>query len=449
MILNFPDNFKWGAASAAHQIEGAYNVDGKSLGIWDALYEGNVKYNENGHTACDHYNRFKEDVAIMKEMGLNTYRFSISWPRVMPEKGKVNQAGLNFYKELINELLEAGIEPMVTLYHWNMPMWVYEEGGWKDSRIVENFADFVEVIVKEFSNKVSNWITLNEPACFIGNGYVTGNHAPFINSLENVNEIPELVSVLTKNVLLAHGRAVQVIREHAILLATIGISINGTLIEPKNHTEAEIEHAKNRMFDDYGLFATVSWWADPILKRRLPDLMKPLINETELDIISQPIDFLGFNSYTTSNYDEWTVDRDEIYPGMPRTSMGWTITPNALYWAAKLIFDRYDMPLMITENGMANIDFVSMDGNVYDPQRIDFLRGYLKGLQQATEEGVPVKGYLYWSIMDNFEWAEGYDPRFGLIYVDYQTQKRTRKESSYWYEKVIKSNSIEVPEINK
>jgi len=444
VILEFPKQFVWGAASAAHQIEGAYNEDGKGLGIWDALTEGHVKHEENGHIACDHYNRYKEDVAIMKEMGLKSYRFSISWPRIVPEKGKINEKGLEFYKKLVNELLEAGIEPMVTLYHWNMPMWVYEENGWHNERIVEYFADYVEVVVRALSDKVSNWMTLNEPACFIGNGYVMGNHAPFENNLQDLNALPSVVAKLSKNVLLAHGNAVQTIKTHAVLSPKIGIALNGTLIEPKNSTQSELDKAKGKMFSDIGLFGTVSWWADPIVLRRLPEPMKDLIEEHELDIIAEPIDFIGYNCYTTSNYDDWVADHDKIYPGMPRTAMGWTITPNALYWAMKFIYERYNLPLMITENGMTNVDFVAMDGKVYDPQRVEFLKFYLKGLHQAIIEGVPVIGYMYWSIMDNFEWAEGYEPRFGLIHVDYRTQKRTRKESSYWYEKLIRSNALEL-----
>lgn len=444
MELIFPETFVWGAASAAHQIEGAYNSDGKGLGIWDALAQGHVKRGENGHVACDHYHRYKEDVAIMKEMGLKAYRFSISWPRVMPEEGKVNEKGLAFYVNLVDELLDADIEPMVTLYHWNMPMWVHEQGGWHNPKIIGHFEAFVEVIVKALSSKVSKWMTFNEPACFIGNGYITGEHAPFEKRLDDLNAIPEVVALLSKHVLLAHGKAVQLIRKHAILTPKVGLALNGTLIEPKDNTEESLQAAKDKMFSDFGLFGTFSWWADPIILGRIPDPMKSIFNEDEISIVNQSIDFLGYNCYSTSNYDEWMPDSDPGYPGMPRTAMGWAITPNALYWAMKFFYERYNLPLMITENGMTNIDFVTMDGKVQDPQRIDFLKRYLKGLHQAIEEGVPVLGYLYWSILDNFEWAEGYEPRFGLVYVDYQTQERTRKASSYWYEQLIHSNILNI-----
>lgn len=447
MELKFPEGFLWGAASAAHQIEGAHDIDGKTLGIWDALAEGHVKRNENGHIACNHYHLFKEDVAIMKEMGLKAYRFSISWPRVVPEEGKVNEQGLAFYINLVDELLEAGIEPMVTLYHWNMPMWVHEQGGWHNEKIIDNFSFFVEVVVKALSAKVSNWMTFNEPACFIGNGYITGEHAPFEKRLEDLTAIPQVVALLSKHVLLAHGKAVQIIRAQAKLPAKVGIALNGTLVEPQDTSSEKIEVAKAKMFSDYALFGTFSWWADPIVLGRIPEPMQAMINNEEIKMINQPIDFLGYNCYSTSNYDEWMPDHDPTYPGMPRTAMGWTITPNALYWAMKFFFERYKLPMIITENGMTNVDFVAMDGKVHDPQRVDFLRGYLKGLHQSIEEGIPVFGYLYWSILDNFEWAEGYDPRFGLVYVDYRTQKRTRKESSYWYEKVIKTNSLDIPEL--
>lgn len=444
MKLTFPKEFLWSAASAAHQVEGAYDTDGKGLGIWDALVEGHVKHNETGHIACDHYHRYKEDVALMKEMGLKAYRFSISWPRVMPEKGVVNEKGILFYQNLVNELVEAGIEPMVTLYHWNMPMWVYEEGGWHDERIVEYFAEYVEVVVKALSDKVSKWMTLNEPACFIGNGYVMGDHAPFENNLSDVNVLQEFSAKISRQVLLAHGRAVQVIREHAVLPPLVGLALNGTLIEPKDNSNQEKEIAKAKMFSDFGLFGTFSWWADPMVLGRIPEPMVGIVSEEDMKIINQPLDFLGYNCYTTSNFDEWMPNHDPIYPGMPRTAMGWTITPNALYWAMKFFYERYQLPLMVTENGMTNVDFVALDGKVYDQPRIEFLKYYLKSLHQAIEEGVPVIGYSYWSIMDNFEWAEGYEPRFGLIHVDYRTQKRTRKESSYWYESVCRTNAIDL-----
>lgn len=442
MSLTFPKDFIWGAASAAHQVEGAHDIDGKGPGIWDALVEGHVKNNETGHQACDHYHRYKEDVALMKEMGLKAYRFSISWPRVMPEKGKVNEQGLMFYKNLVNELVQAGIEPMVTLYHWNMPMWVYEEGGWHEDAIIDYFAEYTEVVVKALSDKVSHWMTLNEPACFIGNGYVTGDHAPFENNMTDVYALPAFTAKISRPVLLAHGRAVQVIREHAILPPKIGVALNGTLIEPTDDSPEALEIAKAKMFSDMALFGTFSWWADPMVLGRIPEPLKDIISDEELQIINQPLDFLGYNCYTTSNFDEWMPDHDPIYPGMPRTAMGWTITPNALYWAMKFFYERYQLPMMVTENGMTNVDFVALDGKVYDQPRIEFLKYYLSGLHKATAEGVPVMGYMYWSIMDNFEWAEGYEPRFGLIYVDYRTMERTRKASSYWYEELCRTNIL-------
>lgn len=447
--MGFSKDFLWGAASAAYQIEGAYHEDGKGMGIWDTFTRepGHIAHGENGDMACDHYHRYKEDVALMKKIGLKSYRFSVSWPRVLPlGTGEVNQAGLRFYQNLVEELLLAGIEPMITLYHWNLPEALYEKGGWKNPESVQWFAGYAELITNMFGGKVKYWITFNEPQLFVGGGLAGGFHAPFEKNEDT------MVMQITKNVLLAHGKAVQIIRKNCGSDVKIGFAPTGDCVIPANSSAESIEEARRQSFavDPFMFPAGNTWWADPIFKGDFPQEAKellgdklPKITDEEWKIISQPLDFYGFNIYQAGGnpfppnpfgYDRYS------YQGSPRTAMGWNITPDILYWCCRFFYERYGKPLMITENGMACYDLVSLDGQVHDPVRIDFIHRYLLGLKKAVEEGIPVLGYQYWSIMDNFEWTEGYDKRFGLIYVDYQTQERTLKDSAYWYGNVIRQN---------
>lgn len=438
--MSFANEFLWGAASAAYQVEGAYDADQKGMGIWDALSSGHVKHGENGNVACDHYHRYKEDIALMKKIGLKSYRFSVSWPRIMPQEGQVNEKGLEFYRNLVAELCDAGIEPMCTLFHWNLPMWVYEKGGWHYEGISDIFADYVEQVVNALSDKVTYWMTMNEPACFVGNGYVTGTHAPFENNLSNLDKLGEILPPICKNVLLSHGKAVQVIRKCAKSSPKIGAALNASLMMPWKETKEEIAAAKEATFSENTGFAGMDFWAGPMINGTLSPMLAPFFSEEERKEVNQPLDFLGYNCYNADNYNEYTGPNPAVYPGMPRTAMEWPITPDALYWAVKFFYEKYGLPIMITENGMANLDFVMSDGKVHDPQRIEYMKMYLKGLKRAADEGMPVIGYQYWSILDNFEWAEGYDKRFGLIYVDYRTQERTLKDSALWYADVIAEN---------
>lgn len=433
-------DFLWGAASAAHQIEGAYNEDGKGLGIWDALVEGHVKHGENGNVACDHYHRYKEDVALMKQLGLKSYRFSISWPRIMPKEGVVNEKGIAFYKNLVCELRSAGIEPLCTLYHWNLPMWLHEKGGWKRETISDFFAEYVKVVVDALSDQVTYWMTINEPVCFIALGYLTGDHAPFENCMDDMENLPMHMAPLAKNVLLAHGKAVKVIRENAKTPAKIGFALNGKTFLPETDTPEAIEAAKAEIFHPKNALFGFDFWADPIILGKPGQLMQNFLSDEDMKLISQPIDFFGLNEYNADNYEDSRGYNDKVTPGMPRTAMGWVITPDILYWDLKFLYERYHMPIMITENGMANLDFVMSDGKVHDPQRIEYMKWYLASMKKAIEEGCSVIGYTYWSFEDNYEWAEGYDKRFGLVHIDYKTQKRTLKDSAYWYSEVIKNN---------
>lgn len=432
--MAFAKNFLWGGATAAHQIEGAAFEDGKSAGIWDALCPGHVAHGENGHVACDHYHRYKEDVAMMKKMGLKAYRFSISWPRVIPAPGVVNGKGLEFYVNLVEELTSAGIEPIVTLFHWNLPMWMYNKGGWENPEIGTYFADYVKVVVKALSHKVRWWITLNEPQCFIGVGYYSGRHAPF---RKETVQIPYIV----RNVMLAHGQAVKVIRKYAKLEPKIGFAPTGPVHTPVSTRPEDIELARAASYDEFGGIRSNAWWADPIVLGIVPEPLQQAISQEDLRIICQPLDFFAFNVYNSENHAEKPGEvNPQVHPGMPRTALNWPITPEVLYWASRFHYERYKLPILISENGMANVDFVMLDGKVHDPQRVDYIHRHLHYLKQAAEEGVPVLGYLYWSVMDNFEWALGYDARFGLVYVEYETQKRIWKDSAFDYRDIIHTN---------
>lgn len=430
--MGFSKDFLWGTASAAFQVEGAHDADGKAPGIWDALAEGHVKYNQNGNTACDHYHRYKEDVAIMKELGIKSYRFSVSWPRVMSDPGVVNEKGLRFYVELVNELTAAGIEPLVTLFHWNLPMWMYELGGWRSERVIDEFAEYTRVVVEALSDKVTYWMTINEPQLFVGAGHVDGHHAPFVKEPENFSKI-------TRIVMLTHGKAVETIRRHAKKAPKVGMAPTGSCSLPKDDSPEEIEKARWRTYEGEGPNGNI-WWADPIVLGRVPEGLKDVLSAEDIERIHQPLDFYGFNIYTASEFWSSSADNPHVYDGMPRTAFDWVIAPECMYYAPKFHYERYGLPVMITENGMANNDFVMLDGKVHDPQRTEFIHRYLLNLKKAVEDGVPVIGYQYWSILDNFEWAQGYEKRFGLVYVDYRTKERTIKDSARFYAEVIRTN---------
>ena len=451
--MSFPKNFLWGAASAAAQIEGAWNEDGRGESIWDTLVHqsNHIAHGENCDTACDHYHRYKEDVAIMKEMGLKSYRFSISWSRVLPEGiGKVNEQGIAFYRSLCEELVNAGIKPMATLYHWDLPMALYQKGGWENPDSPAWFEEYTQVVSSALGDKVHGWMTFNEPQVFVGLGYSVGTHAPFLAGTSD-----KRLNTITRHVLLAHGRAVSVLRKNCPD-AIVGLAPTGSCYLPKDNSPEAVEDARARSFSIRGIYAAGNaWWADPIFlghypegaQEQLGDALYPMSPE-EWASVSQPLDFYGFNCYqgaiTIPEGPDIFADQggydDYGYQGGPLTAMNWNVTDDALYWAAKFLYERYGLPMLITENGCACNDWVSLDGSVHDPNRIDYVHRYLLGLKQAIDEGVRVIGYHYWSIMDNFEWAEGYDKRFGMVYVDYRTQKRTPKDSARWYKEVIACN---------
>ena len=446
-MAQFPKDFLWSASTAATQIEGGWNADGRGESIWDTLVHdgtGRIAHSENADTAIDFYHRWREDVALMKEIGLTAYRFSISWPRILPEgTGRVNEAGVRFYQQLCDALLAAGIQPLVTLYHWDLPTALYRKGGWKNSEIVEWFAEYVEVISRALADQVSCWMTFNEPQMFCGLGMQAGVHAPFEH-----NDDAAMMSV-TKNILLAHGRAVQILRKNCPQ-AKVGIAPTGDCCLPKDDSPEEVEKAHAKSLSAYpNVIMSNTWWADPIYLGQYPDWAADKFGDTlypmteaEWTLVSQPLDFYAYNCYqgTTDLMPDPAKYDDYASQGSPKTATQWNFTPKALYYSSKFWFERYHLPVLITENGYAGLDHIMLDGKGHDPQRIDFLHRYLLEVAHAINDGIPVLGYSVWSLFDNFEWAAGYDCRYGLIYVDYPTQRRVLKDSAHWYHDVIAAN---------
>jgi beta-glucosidase len=446
--MGFPDGFVWGAAAAAYQIEGAAFEDGRGLSVWDVFCRkpGAVWNGHSGAVACDHYHRYKDDVALMREVGLRAYRFSVSWPRVIPDgTGAVNPAGLDFYSRLVDELLAAGIDPYLTLFHWDYPHELHCRGGWLNPDSPEWFTDYAGIVADALSDRVTHWMTLNEPQVFVSLGYGEGRHAPGERLV-----LAERLRI-AHHVLLAHGRAVQALRSRARTAPQIGCALVGSAFIPASEHPADRDAAKRRTFavEDDPTWAN-AWWMDPIYLGRYPeeaqtqfaDAMPP-IGSGDLDTMRQPLDFFAFNNYRGRFVRAAKDGTAEFVPsplGAPITPMGWAITPDALYWASKFFHERYGLPLIVTENGMSNRDIVSLDGAVHDPQRIDFLARYLRAYRRAGEDGADLRGYFVWSILDNFEWAEGYKERFGLVYVDYPTQHRIPKDSARWYARAIRTN---------
>lgn len=452
--MAFSEQFVWGAAAAAFQIEGTCEDVPRGDSVWDMFcaMPGRVYQGHDGRRACMHVKRWREDVSLMKDLGLGAYRLSIAWPRILPDgRGDVNEAGLSFYDRLIDGLLEAGIEPYVTLFHWDLPLKLHQRGGWMNPEIVQWFADYTRVVVNRYSDRVKHWITLNEPQCFILLGHQAGTHAPGL-------KLPESdILQIGHHALMAHGRAVQVIREHTKQPARVGMAPVATVSIPQTENLVDIEAAYHATVSGAteSLFNT-TWWLDPVFKGRYPegaikkhlDIM-PRVTTENLKLIREPVDFCAYNLYQAGVVRAGADGLPETVPypeGHPVTAMEWPVTPEGLYWASRFFYERYQRPLLITENGLSCHDWVSIDGKVHDPNRIDFLTRYLSFVRRACDEGIPVEGYFQWSVMDNFEWAEGYKDRFGLIYVDYATGQRIPKDSYHWYQKTIATNGADLPD---
>jgi beta-glucosidase len=454
--MSFPRGFVWGVAAAAYQVEGAAGADGRTPCVWDAFSArpGAVFSGHSGQVACDHYHRYPEDVALMAELGVSAYRLSISWPRIMADAdAEINEVGLSFYDRLVDALLARGIIPWVTLFHWDMPLALFHRGGWLNRHSVNWFARYTEAVVRCLGDRVRCWMTLNEPQCFIGLGHATGVHAPGMR-----HRRPEVLRA-AHHALVAHGRAVQAIREHATVTPFIGWAPHASVCYPATTSEPDCQAARAAMFavppgDDW--FFNTAWFADPVVLGRYPEdglrlfgSEMPAHYERDLDQIAQPLDFFGANIYqghpiAAAADGQWTrVARPR---GYAQTASFWPVEPQVLYWGPRFLHERYRLPLYITENGCASVDWVHQDGRVHDAPRIDFIARHLTALAAALRDGVDVRGYFHWSILDNFEWAEGYRQRFGLIYVDYETLQRVPKDSYFWYQQLILSNGANLPE---
>lgn len=439
--ITYPPEFIWGAAASSYQIEGAWNEDGKEESIWDRFSHtsGNIKNDDSGDIACDHYHRYKEDVALMKELGLRAYRFSISWPRVLPKgRGNINKPGLDFYHRLIDELLGAGIEPWLCLYHWDLPQSLQDKGGWANRDIVQHFASYTALIARQFGDRVKKWVVLNEPAVVAVAGHLLGIHAP---GIKDVNAFLKV----SHHLLLSQGKAIQVLRDINPNFE-VGTALNLSPVYPISSNSKDQE-AASRLDECWN-----RWYLDPLFKGEYPPFAEKMINPTKEDmvVIHQPLDFLGVNYY-----HRLLVAHDPTEPLIgarliPRsafvTEMGWEIYPDGMYEILMRLKREYNDPVLyITENGAAFDDKVKRNGEIQDDDRVAFLRDHMVAAYRALKEGARLRGYLVWSIMDNFEWAEGYVKRFGLVHVDYRTLKRTPKKSAHWYKQLIADNGFTLP----
>ena len=444
-LLRFPRGFVWGAATAAYQVEGAWNEDGKGESIWDRFchQRGHVADGSTGDVACDHYHRFREDVALMRTLGLKAYRFSVSWPRVMPQgTGVINSRGLDFYSRLVDELLRAGIVPFVTLYHWDLPAALQDRGGWPNRELADCFGDYAQVVLDHLGDRVNRWITLNEPFVSAQLGYGNGVHAPGIANLGQA-----LAAAHT--LLLAHGRAVEVFR-HCNRPGQIGIALN--LGDHQAATGSPEDCAAARLVEEF----MDSWFLDPVILGYYPSYLSerwaghlPAMLANDMASISRPIDFLGINYYTRTlaRHDPTTSELripQGVPPGAAKTAMGWEVYPAGLYNVLARLRDRYgNPPVYITENGAAYHDALNEEGRIGDYSRIAYLSQHVVACHQAMKDRVRLQGYFVWSLLDNFEWAAGYQRRFGLAHVDYATQARTVKDSGRWYAQVIRENGLD------
>ena len=436
--FTFPQGFTWGAATAAYQIEGAWNEDGKGESIWDRFSHtpGKVRDGDTGDVACDHYHRYREDVALMKSLGLNAYRFSISWPRIKPQgRGQPNKAGLDFYDKLVDEVLAAGITPFLTLYHWDLPQALQDRGGWDNRDTCGYSVDYASIMLKRLGDRVKYWTTFNEPfvVAWVGNAW--GEHAPGFHD-------PALAMRVTHHLLVAHGQAMQAIRS-IVPDAKAGIVLDFAPPEPAHDDDASNAAAEKSWHTLGTLFI------EPLPVRTLSPrsaapnrAVRAKIAPTDMDLIAQPLDFLGVNYYRPIMLDAQGKEvrlQDREYTEMP-----WLVQPELLKRLLLRLNRDYPLPpVYITENGAAFPDVLSEAMQVRDPRRESYLREHLRAVHEFIAEGVDVRGYFVWSLMDNFEWAHGYSKRFGIVYVDYPTQRRIVKESGRWYMETINANGFE------
>jgi len=444
----FPAGFLWGTATASYQVEGAWNEDGKGESIWDryAHTEGKIINGDTGDVACDQYHRYREDVALMKELGLRSYRFSISWPRVFPQgKGAVNQKGIDYYSRLVDELLANGITPFPTLYHWDLPQALEDEGGWTNRDIVGHFATYAETMVKALGDRVKMWMVFNEPWVFTFLGYLFGVHAPGLRDTRGGMRATHIVN-------LAQAAAIRAMRAAGTPEA-IGTAFSMSSAYPASDSEedraaAERQHAFSN-----------DWFLRPAIHGEYPRayveqdrmLERMDIRPGDMEAVKAPMDFVGINLYqrtiVAANPNDPNLGLRQVPGPGPRTDFNWEVWPAALYQMIMRNYRDYGLPIYVTENGCSYNDAPGPDGRVRDEKRIEFLDGYIGQVGRAIAEGADVRGYQLWTLIDNFEWAMGYSQRFGIIYVDFEdNQKRYIKDSGYWYRDLIKRGSIDYDE---
>lgn len=441
-FLSFPNGFRWGTATASYQIEGSWKADGKGESIWDrfAHSPGRIARGETGDVACDHYRRWRGDLDLMKEMGLNAYRFSLFWPRILPEgRGKVNPKGLGFYDRLVDGLLSRGIEPFVTLYHWDLPLAVHDAGGWLNRRTTQWFAEYARVAVRALGDRVRHWMTLNEPGVVSYCGYAQRWHAPGAGDEATAPQV-------FHHLILAHGRAVTACRALRPRLA-FGIAPNLHMIYPARDREADRRAVEAHWKD------TVGGQMEPILRGRHPEPTWRRVRELGGELVVKPgdaremsprLDFLGINYY----FNILHPARKNAFIGNSRalrkTDLGWPDYPDGLRDLLLKVTRRYGpLPIYVTENGAAFFNERPVRGRVRDPRRVEYLRGHVKAVGEALARGADVRGLFVWSFMDNFEWSHGYKPRFGLVHVDYRNQRRTVKDSGWLYGQIARENGLE------
>ena len=441
----FPENFQWGAATASYQIEGATTADGRGETIWDRFCRtpGAVSGGDTGDIACEHYHRFREDIALMSELGLKSYRFSIAWSRLFPDgRGGLNQKGLDFYQHLVDGLTTAGIEPAATIYHWDLPQGLQDKGGWVNRDTAYYYTDYAVTLFEKLGDRVRRWITHNEPHVAAFLGHDLGIHAPGLKDNSKALQVAH-------HLLLSHAETVRVFREIGRPDSRIGITLN---LYPCHPAEDTPEHEQAALIADG---CQNRWWLDPVFKGSYPEDMEviyeekqtaPQIEPGDMDLFAKSrVDFLGVNYYSRqvvspSTQGNWF--RKNTVKDAPATEMGWEIYPEGLYELLTRLHQDYDAPEMyITENGAAFDDKLE-DGKIHDSQRIDFLRRHFIQAHRAIQKGVKLKGYYVWTLMDNFEWSFGYSKRFGLMYLDYPTQARIPKDSALWYRDVTQENGV-------
>ena len=449
--LDFPKKFVWAVATSSYQIEGASDADGKGLSIWDTFTQipGKIKNGDTGNIACDHYSRWREDIKLMKDLGVDAYRFSIAWSRILPKGncGLINTKGLDFYESLVDALLEENITPFITLYHWDLPQALYELGGWPERMIVDAFAKYADIVSSRLGDRVKNWITHNEPWVVSTHGYLNASHAPGHSNWKEA-------LATAHHLMLSHGLAVKAIRSNAPD-AKVGITLNLCPAVPASNSHED--HQATRIFD--GEFNR--WYLDPLFKGRYPadiinnHLKKTRVSENDLDfikdgdlaVISEPIDFLGVNYYSRAiiRSDE-IPDNQNAKPVVlcgEKTDIGWEIHADSLYQLLMRLKNEYPIKsIYITENGAAYNIGPDKNGNISDTKRIHYLKEHLSAVHRAISDGVSLDGYFAWTLMDNFEWAEGYTQKFGLVWMEPETLNRIKKDSFLWYQKTIHDNSI-------